>query len=732
MKSKPTIHHSGSACGSACGSAPTPPLASAVALVCFLTVSLAQGQTTVAWDSDGVSPASGGSGIWDTSSALWLNGTSAVAWPNVGGTTGTFATLGGTAGTVTIVAGGVTVGGGNNSIPSVTVAKTGYTLTGGPLTVDDTGGGTANNNSAIFKLTDSGDLSTLAVDNNLVLKGEVAYLQLFNLSKPGQTGTFNGNLSLDPSVAIVTKQLQVIYQKGNVVLNGIIANGSGTAKLALATSDSAQSTLTVTGNNTFSGGILARKAEIFATTNTAFGTGQIKMNSGVPQVLTGAALSIGNYVLLENRNTHYAAILGGSTAHASTLTDTIFQYTNDNFGQPLLLTAVAGGTLNVSARIQDQADTLAIHKIGAGVVKLSSINNSYGSGTQVNVGTLLVNNTSGAGTGQGAITVNSAAASTSTFTLASGNTNTVTAGNTAGLITGQTVTGTNIPSGTVIARVNADGTSLVLSKMTSVTTASPTPMNFGAAAGTLGGTGIITGATTVNPGATIAPGDSTAEFTTSTLTVGAASLPGGTLAVEIDGFQADKLVATGPLVVTGAQLTVSLLAGGFTPGGSYVIAQGSPLTGTFASVPSGYTVTYSATQAILTVTPILDFNTWSDTFTFANPAADSLATADPDGDGVTNQQEYAFGLNPTLGSSVNPITVPYNPGAGTFTYTRRLPSLSKLAYTVQTSTTLASWDTDVTAGQNVTGTAGDIETVVVTLTPALLGAPQRFVRISAE
>ena len=49
---------------------------------------------------------------------------------------------------------------------------------------------------------------------------------------------------------------------------------------------------------------------------------------------------------------------------------------------------------------------------------------------------------------------------------------------------------------------------------------------------------------------------------------------------------------------------------------------------------------------------------------------------DDDNDGLTNNDEYASGLDPTGGSSVNPITVPLNKTTGTFSYTRRLQSLT--------------------------------------------------------
>ncbi|MCX6878119.1 MAG: hypothetical protein NTW21_30545 [Verrucomicrobia bacterium] len=114
------------------------------------------------------------------------------------------------------------------------------------------------------------------------------------------------------------------------------------------------------------------------------------------------------------------------------------------------------------------------------------------------------------------------------------------------------------------------------------------------------------------------------------------------------------------------------------------------------------------------------------------PTADlSDPAADYDGDGMINQQEYAFGLNPTTGSSVNPITVPFDMLTGKFRYTRTAGST--LTYTVWTSTNLQGWsqDTAATASQTVKATADDVETVEATVA-ALPVNGKLFVRVAAQ
>lgn len=70
---------------------------------------------------------------------------------------------------------------------------------------------------------------------------------------------------------------------------------------------------------------------------------------------------------------------------------------------------------------------------------------------------------------------------------------------------------------------------------------------------------------------------------------------------------------------------------------------------------------------------------------------------------------------------------------GTFTYTRRAtPTASGITYTVLTSTMLAGWTPDGSATQAVTGTASEVETVLVTLSGVKpLTDTKLFVRVEA-
>jgi hypothetical protein len=115
--------------------------------------------------------------------------------------------------------------------------------------------------------------------------------------------------------------------------------------------------------------------------------------------------------------------------------------------------------------------------------------------------------------------------------------------------------------------------------------------------------------------------------------------------------------------------------------------------------------------------------------TFANAFTDTDPVHDPDHDGLTNQREFAFGLDPTIGFSNNPIAVPPDQTTRKFRYTRW--AASGLTYTVETSTSLQSWSGPAAATQTVVSSSGGVETVEVTLTSPPSGE-KVFVRVKAQ
>jgi autotransporter-associated beta strand protein len=199
---------------------------------------------------------------------------------------------------------------------------------------------------------------------------------------------------------------------------------------------------------------------------------------------------------------------------------------------------------------------------------------------------------------------------------------------------------------------------------------------------------------------------------------GETTVSAGTLRIQ-QPYLADSAAVT---VATGATLNLDFtgtdLVGALTLGGT--------------PMPAG---TYNATThpGLLAGTGSLQVGgSTSDYDDWAGPSGFNLTqgpTGDDDGDGVTNFEEYAFGLNPTSGSSVSSVTAP-NKTAGTFTYTRRKPSLTGLTYTYKSSTTLAGWSafTQVSESSN----SGDpVETITVTIPAALLTEPKLFLRVEA-
>ncbi len=172
------------------------------------------------------------------------------------------------------------------------------------------------------------------------------------------------------------------------------------------------------------------------------------------------------------------------------------------------------------------------------------------------------------------------------------------------------------------------------------------------AAGTLAGNGTVSGPLDTLAGTILAPGNAVGTFNSGAATVR------GSLAIELNGANGDRLSVTGQLDLTSAtdSLDITVPGAGATKV-AYVIASYTSLTGNFGALitglPTGYSIDYNylALDQIAIVRPVTPFDTFIGSFF---PGVEDPAIvgpdADPDGDGNSNKLEFVLGGDPNSGS----------------------------------------------------------------------------------
>lgn len=590
------------------------------------TSSLFAQTTTLNWDADGGAGV-GGTGAWDTTSTLWNTAGSGAAntiWTTGSGNSGYAANFGGTAGTVTVQGGGITtgiLGSGNGS--ALNFDTGGYILSGGKITIDNTGG---SNDRSMFRFNTAAGATTIinnAIDfipHDLAAGG---YNRLVQVRANDSITTFNGAFNIINSTGGFHRLdiLNANNVTGALVnLNGVIgdaASAPAQTQLRISSGGATIANLTTRLNavNLYEGGTIASGKVLVAVDSTgtsgsggafganssagvSFGTGGYAALSTV-SVLTDAAVTVNNSFNVGNTGIS-AVTLGGNSANTSIFggnVDVSGANSANLAGQKIALQAVSGGTVTFSGLITDGADTRGIDKIGAGTVILSrAAGNTIDGSVNVVIGTLLVNNTSGSGTGTGAVTVGSAAG---TLTGAAANATTngsrfVNVTSTAGMVVGQTITGTGIAAGTFVEQIRS-GTQIILSQNAN-SSANNQTLTLAASDATLGGSGFITGlVTTASSTSTITPGNGGAG--TFALSGGLNAAAGATFKFEL-GTTSD-LLALGAGVFTGSTAAGGLTfeftnISGFAAATPYTLSSFASSTGldytdlTASIVPSGF------------------------------------------------------------------------------------------------------------------------------------------------
>lgn len=380
-----------------------------------LTVLLAPSApaANIYWDVNGNTSGTGGTGIWDNgTTANWsasnLGGTP-ITWSNAGLNQAVF---GGTPGTVT-VSGTVVTGltGGNAALTLGTTTAGTYTVTGGAITM---GLSASDTNSALNAVAvNSTNVAPVAISTPITLQvsnrtGNVDY-QFKNSSAASLTF---GNISLQDlsggtSTGVKFYNFDQLDAAGNITINGNLGGPVALATTGLAFGNKGglgTAKYYVNGNNSAlstGASVAVVQGSVYVGHANALGgsgvTTTLGSGANTASVLTNGAVTVASQFKSGSSvgSAGGQVTVGGATADDSAFSGG-FSLTNGGMN----FTAVAGGRVVFSGTIDGNNNTTGtLTKTGAGIVVLTGAN-TYNGGTVVTAGTLLLNNTSGSGSGQ--------------------------------------------------------------------------------------------------------------------------------------------------------------------------------------------------------------------------------------------------------------------------------------------------------------------------------------------
>lgn len=628
----------------------------------------------------------------------------------------------------------------------------------GALNISQRSGGSPDTSSMIF---DSGvmDVNTLVVGKaggsaatgTLTLNGGTVIFNTAATVAQGSAGTTNGTLNIAGAAVTSTPGLVLGNQSGTSVVNATLNLTSGSLTLGgdLSSIGTVTNTLSLSGGTldlggndivgidtlTFASGVLKNVATINATAGiTKTGTGTLTLDgtmgfTGVTTISTGT-LRVG-------------AASGTSTTTSLATSNSIV---ND---ASLILRRTDAADVDITPAISGTG-SVAFEGSGTSNQSRYTINNAstYSGGSTVTSARVNLTNATGLGSGSVVVTsgasvfISGAGTVANAFSIA-GNGWIEGAGQLGALrlSSGSILTGAIGITADARMTVNNGGVATISGPISG---AFSLELGEDTAAGTLNlnGPHTYTGSTTISFGVLNLGGTLTSNVINNatlapqvTPSTSGSLTNNGTYRVRLNAGSNDRLTVATTVTLGG---TLDLVpAVGLSIGSSFTIltkTSGGAITGTFTSRPQNSTwiedgylwqISYTAgdgNDVTVTIVPPPPFDTWLTTYPTLT-GNNTLPTADPDNDGVTNLMEYATAMNPTV-NDVAPILVTMNGNMLEFIYTKN-KAATDVTYTVEWSDDLVNWDNAGVTSSLLTD--GATTQQIKALVPA--GLVNRFVRL---
>jgi autotransporter-associated beta strand protein len=449
---------------------------------------------------------------------------------------------------------------------------------------------------------------------------------------------------------------------------GVVKTGNGI--LILAASNSYSGTTDIQGGKFYLGsaGRLGSGAVTIASgANLDFGTGAGQTNIVANDIL-GAGAIIQSTPSTDTRITGDVTSSGGLTIQSGTLrignAGTTGSYSGDTVVNSGAVLAFArsnaythGGTISGAG---------GVTKVNAGDVTLTA-SNSYSGVTTLFDGSLVAGDANALGAGNITFRLEGENTGVIRYTAASAGTDWATRlKNSSGTIRLDTA-GNNVTLAGIIDSSNTNG----LAKT-------------GAGTLTLGGENTYRGNTAIDEGTLEIAAGGFMVFTIGESAVNSALV--GSAAVSIDGsfvFNLDSASTN-----SGDSWTIVAASLGKSYGPNFLVSGFNGSGGTWTLATNGVTYRFEQSTGVLSVpgsTPADNYGNWLTNYPSLT-GTNALPAADPDGDGLVNEVEFAFGGNPTVGT---PALMTAR-GVGANSVFNWIERTNGVTYVVQRSTSLTN------------------------------------------